>query len=153
MRNIKDTLSRVRWGVIFGILFSLTAVILLLLVFNPLSPGDKCTGDVCVRTWLEPSEVGLSGESALWIEIRSEGKMDKPIDISLETSTENLLFSENSNRTIIKNVILGPGESRKLDFNLGVDAEYGGEYGIDVKVTFGTKNIADRIYLRVVDKR
>ena len=78
--------------------------------------------------------------------------MDKPLEIDLKTSSKNLWFSKNSNRTMVKNIILGPGESRKLNFNLGVDAEYGGEYGIDVKVTFGTKNIRDRIYLRVVDK-
>jgi len=153
MRALRDTISRIRWGMVFGILFLITLTVLVLNVFNPFSPPYTCSGDVCMRAWLEPSNVGLSGESTIWVEIKSSGKMTKPMHVSLRTSSRNLWFSENSNRTLTKDIALGPGESRKLDFDLRVDTEYGGEYVIDIELRFGTKKIDDRVYLRVIKKK
>jgi len=155
MKQIKNIISRIRWNVVLGILSAILLILLASLAFiyfKPLESGYKCKKDVCISSRADPSTVGLRDESTIWVDIRNDGPDELKIEVSLETYDPKLTFVRNGNQTIQKEIRIGPDESRKLDFPVRLNAMYGGDYRIDIKVDYAYGRIEDKVTLKVLDK-
>lgn len=153
MKAFKNIISRIKWKSVLG-LISVVVLILLILWALPVlfAPGYKGSGDIQIRSWIEPDRVDLKGKSTVWIEIRNTGDENVEIGVNLRTYDKNLIFEETGNQGINESIKLGPGESRELDFNMNVNAPYGGKYGIKILVSHKRETIEDEEFLNVVER-
>jgi len=155
MKPLKSIISRVRWNVVLGIIAAILIVALfavVLVTMKPLGSSQKCKKDICISSRADPSTINLRDESTIWVEVKNSGPDELRIDINLETYDPKLTFISNSNQTVYKEIKIGPGESRKLDFPARINAMYGGDYRIDVKVSYSFGQIEDKVTLNVKDK-
>ena len=143
-----DTLKRVRWNVVFGLLVVLV-VVAFLLFGNPLKPTYMGEGDIKMRTWLEPETVSLTDESTAWAELINRGEKRYNITVFMSAKSKEITFTQTGAGNIEKSILIGPGESRSIPFALSINAEYEGSYGIDVDASYGREKITEEIYLVV----
>ncbi len=143
-----DTLKRVRWNVVFGLLVVLF-VLTLLLLGNPLNPKYQGEGDIKMRSWLDPNSVGLSGESTAWVELMNLGGDEYNLSLGMSAKSEELSFKSTGAGSVEKSIIIGPGESRNIPFEIIVDAEYAGNYGVNIQALYDKKEIISEMYLAV----
>ena len=154
MKPLKSIISRVRWNVVLGIIVTILIVVLfavVLVTMKPLESGQKCKKDICISSRADPSTINLRDESTVWVEVKNSGPDELRIDVNLETYDPKLTFISNSNQTVYKEIKIGPGESRKLDFPARINAMYGGDYRIDVTVSYSFGQIEDKVTLNVKD--
>ncbi|MEA1924791.1 MAG: hypothetical protein U9M95_02875 [Candidatus Altiarchaeota archaeon] len=145
-----DTLKRVRWNVVFGLLVVLVLVVFLLLG-NPMEPKYQGDGEMKMRSWLEPNTVGLSDDSTAWVELMNLGDDEYNLSLRMSAKSRELSFKSTGELAVQKSIIIGPGESRNIPFEIDVDAEYAGSYGIDIQVVYDKKEITSEMYLTVKD--
>ena len=142
-----DTLKRVRWNVVSGLLVVLV-ILALLLLGNPLDPKYLGEGDIKMRSWLDPGTVKLSDESTAWVELINQGKKEYNVTLCMSSKSRELSF-ESAGEVAVQNIIIGPGESRNIPFEIDVYAEYAGSYGVDIQALYGKKEITSEMYLTV----
>ncbi|HDI73327.1 MAG TPA: hypothetical protein ENF58_04265 [Candidatus Altiarchaeales archaeon] len=153
MKAFKNIISRIKWKSVFGLISVVVLILLILWAFPALfAPRYKGSGDVQIKSWVEPSKVDLKGKSTVWIEIRNTGDENVEVDVNLRTYDKNLIFEETGNQGINESRILGPRESRKLDFKVNVDAPDSGKYGIKILVSHKRETIEDEVFLNVVER-
>ncbi len=152
MKQLRSIISRVRWNVVFGILASITIILLLAVVFisvKPLDSGYKGEDDIRIRSWAEPATVKLNDESWIWIDIRNTGSNTRLVHVTLESHDPSLRFIDTNNQTIRKDISIGPRESRKPGFPVEINAELSGDYGVRITVSYTYNRIEDEVTLRV----
>ena len=155
MKPLKSVISRIRWNVVLAIIATISIVVLIavvLVTIKPLDSGQNCKKDICISSRADPSTINLRDESTVWIEVKNSGPDELRIDVNLETYDPKLTFISNGNQTVYKEIKIGPGESRKLDFPVRIKAMYGGDYRIDVTVSYSFGQIEDKVTLNVKDK-
>ncbi len=143
-----NTLRRVRWNVVFGLLVVLVVVVLLLFG-NPLKPRYHGEGEIKMRAWLEPDTVGLLDESTAWVELINQGGREYNLTIEVSAKSRELSLKSTGEMVAEKSIIIGPGESRNIPFKINVDAEYAGSYGVNLQVVYDRKEITSEMYLKV----
>jgi uncharacterized membrane protein len=146
---MKNLISRIRWNVVISIIAVIILIVIAVLFFRPFTPQSKCSNGLCIRSYMEPGEVDLRGESTLWVDIRNRGGDDQFIDVKLKTRNVVLFFEETKTQEVGKDVELGSGESIKLNFNVNSNASYPGTFRIDITALYEDKQINDEVYLKL----
>lgn len=152
---MKDFIARIKWKSVFLLVFTVIAVLLLfwgLLNLTPLAQEYKGAGDVLARSWMDPPSVSLKGRSTAWVEVRNTGPENRDVFVLLKTYDRSMVFKDSMRQEINESVELGPGESRKLGFELALNATYGGSYGVKVIVSLPGDSIEDEVFLEVSGK-
>jgi uncharacterized membrane protein len=124
-------------------------VIFIIIGFNPFGLDYKGSGEIKIKSWVEPNKVDLSGKSTVWVEVKNDGKEKKRVFISLQSYDPTVKFVDTNTQSQNESISLGRGESRRLDFKIKVLANYGGDYGINIKARYDTESIEDEVYIRV----
>lgn len=147
MDSVIDTLRRVRWNVVGGILLVLLLIAVVFMGISPFSPGYTGEGDIVIKSWLEPSTTQFSDSSTLYVEVKNRGDSLRDVRLFTMVSGEALNFTtgKEANQT----VSIGSGESRKIPFPLKVKAQYEGEYHVSIRASYNHQQIKDDVYLNV----
>jgi hypothetical protein len=154
MKAPKNIISRIKWKSVTGLILVVFLILIFVwafFVFKPFAPGHKGSGDIQIRSWVEPGRVDLKGKSTVWIDVINKGDEKVNIDVNLETYDKNLIFEQTGNQRINETKALGPRESRELDFRVNVDAPDGGKYGVKIRVSYKRETIEDEVFLTVVE--
>lgn len=149
LKFMKNLISRIRWNVVISIVTVIVLIVIAVLFFKPFTPPLKCSDGVCIQSRAEPGEVGLKGESTLWVDIMNRGNEDLIMEVKLKTRNVVLFFEETYTQDISREIELGPGESMKLNFNVKANASYPGTYRTDITAIFNNERIESEVYLKV----
>ncbi|MEA3254333.1 MAG: hypothetical protein U9Q22_00680 [Candidatus Altiarchaeota archaeon] len=155
MKALKSIISRVKWKSVLGLISFIALILFVLwaiLTLNPFGPGYKGEEDIQIRSWVDPGRVDLKGKSTVWIDVMNRGDEKVEVDVDLQTYDKNLIFEKTGNQRTNESRILGPRESRELDFKVNVNAPDSGKYGIKILVTHTGESIEDEVFLNVVEK-
>ncbi|MFC2154023.1 hypothetical protein ACFLRC_00890 [Candidatus Altiarchaeota archaeon] len=148
-----------KWKSVFLLLVLVVIVgFLLYMISQNIAPGFTVKNDLGVRVSASPStfQVGDSDGSEISIEVTNqEEDLDVEVTVEAETHDSNLVFGypkKNSTKTSEQNVVIGPGEIKKVVFNVYAKrGAHEGKYRIDITAhkKNGLDKVEDDIYVYI----
>jgi len=153
--GIIGTLKRVRWNVVLGVLIISGLLTYLLMTYvgfsiqTPFTPTYKGEGDIVMRSWLDPKDVKQMDKGIIQTEIKNNGNQNYKAELLVTAKSSSIVFADSNTQRVNKSVDIGPGESRNVPFRYNINAQYEGNYRIDIKTDFKKGKVVDELYLNV----
>ena len=132
MNSLKDLSSKVRWG---SVIVLLALIVLVLFIIYSKLPKYEVTGNVGLKTAVDPVKIKLGERSSIQIEVMNNDKDEKiVIDVEAKTYDTGFIFVKTSSTKFSeKNILVGPNEARKLKFEVkAISNTLPGKYRVDV---------------------
>lgn len=145
----RGIIKRIKWKSVALVIFLIAILFFIILGLNPFLTY-RGAGEIKIRSWAEPNKVPLNGKSTIWVEVKNHGSENKKVFVFLKSYDPVVKFSKTDSQYSNETIVLGKGESRKLDFNVEISASYVGDYGISIKAKYDKEIIDDEVYISVI---